>query len=217
MDARNNSTDASVILPPLDALQEGVFIDIRGPRDGAPVLVTCIVGGEHGTARQIVTDTGFADAALAKDLRVQAFDDLLEDLVERCYDDGRRLFTFDTDLLDNAHRHAHTGGGLAEILTDVKPALRHRQAQLTKQPRGKRGDLGLSDYLRQAGLPLAPHLGSKQGAQRLRYVRQQLHKHNAYASITGTAKAKWTKLLKQGEQDCLGLQRLLVALAPMHG
>ncbi|MBT4096564.1 MAG: hypothetical protein HOM68_23335 [Gemmatimonadetes bacterium] len=197
-----------------------MFIDIKGPRDGAPVLVTCIAGGEGGTdlvPEQTVTDTAFADAALAKDLRVQAFGDLMEDLVERCYDEGRRLFTFDTDLLDHARRHAHTGGGLVEILTDVKPALRHRQAQLTKQPRGKRGDLGLSDYLRHAGLPLAPHLGSKQGAQRLRYVRQQLLKHNAYASITGTAKAKWTKLLRQGEQDCLGLQRLLMALAPIHG
>ena len=36
---------------------------------------------------------------------------------------------------------------------------------------------------------------------------------SAYEAITGTAKAKWSKLLQQNESDCSGTQELLLLCA----
>ncbi len=201
-----------VNLPLAADLAHGLFLDLKGPHDGLPVLATCISVAER---IQCVTDMAFADAGLAKDLRVIAFEDWLSDLVERCHDEGTRIYTFDTQLLNAAHGHPPLASRLEAILTDVKPLLREWHGQ--KSAKGKRREPTLADFLRHAGLAVTPSIGSPQTAQRLRYVRQQLLKHGAYVSITGTAKSKWTKLLKQGEQDCAGLQCLMESLARAQG
>ncbi len=189
----------------------GLFIDVKGPVDDLPVLITCCGPGPVLTIQQVVTDMAFADAGLAKDLRVQSFDDLMAELIERAVEVDRGLVTWGAGLTAATERHTDLGRKLATVAIDVRPVLLDAAGSAAASPR-KRREPDLADLLRQAGLPIPRHLGSKQSAQRLRYVRQQLRRHDAYASITSTAKAKWTKLLHQGEQDALGLQQLLMAL-----
>ena len=72
-------------LPTPAQIRSAIFIDIKGPSDDLPVLASFFAAEDaEGVPVQVVTDVAFADAALAKDLRVQGFEDLIEDLVERC-------------------------------------------------------------------------------------------------------------------------------------
>jgi hypothetical protein len=66
----------------------------------------------------------------------------------------------------------------------------------------------LAEELAELGHPLPKRLGSRHTTPRLRYVEQQLQRHDAFEAITATAKAKWTKLLQQCRSDCLGLRQL---------
>ncbi|MBT3343866.1 MAG: hypothetical protein HN404_12770 [Gemmatimonadetes bacterium] len=202
-------------LPTPAQIRSAIFIDIKGPSDDLPVLASFFAAEDaEGVPVQVVTDVAFADAALAKDLRVQGFEDLIEDLVERCQQDERSLITWGTALADATDRHTQgpaLGRQLATLILDVRPALLATGTATGSKAR-KRREPDLVDLLRRAELPIPRNLGSKQSTQRLRYVRQQLARHDAYESITSTAKAKWTKLLQQGQNDCRGVYQLLTAI-----
>ncbi len=206
----------AIDLPASEQVRRAIYVDIKGPADDLPVLASFLSPEEgDGSPVQVVTDMAFADAALAKDLRVQQFEDFVEDLITRCQADGRCLFTWGTSLADATDRPAgpsSLGRQLAQVVTDIRPALL-ATVTVTGKKAGKGREPDLVDLLRQVGLPTPRHLGSKQSAQRLRYVRQQLARHDAYGSITSTAKAKWTKLLQQGQNDCRGLHDLTTSVA----
>ncbi|MED5414274.1 MAG: hypothetical protein VYC64_04935 [Candidatus Latescibacterota bacterium] len=193
-------------LPSAHLLQRSIYVDVKAAPEGPPVLFTMV---DDDRLQHVVTDTVFADAALAKDLQIRHFEDQVEELIERCERDDRMLIVFGADLHDQTTQHSRHQERLSQVLTDVRPVLLQTLAGDTRRRRGPT----LVDFMRKVDLPISRQVGSKQTAQRIRYVRQQLFKHDAYSSITGTAKAKWTKFLQQGEQDCRGLQSLLKKLA----
>ena len=60
-------------------------------------------------------------------------------------------------------------------------------------------------------LNIAPHVGERQAAQRISFVREQLLKrHHEFDALTPTAKAKWTKVLDYNWHDCYGLRELML-------
>ena len=71
----------------------------------------------------------------------------------------------------------------------------------------------LSDFATDLDKPIPRNLGARHTTPRLRHVQTQLRSHGDCASITGTAKAKWTKLLQQGEADVRALRNVALAAA----
>jgi hypothetical protein len=71
----------------------------------------------------------------------------------------------------------------------------------------------LKSYLPLIGYRLERYFGHEQAGPRIDFVRRQLLRAGDYASITRTAKGKWTKVLDYNWHDCFGLRELAVTVA----
>jgi hypothetical protein len=185
-----------------DVEARGIFLDIKGLRDRPPVVLGISV---EDTFEQIVTDPAFGDAALAKDLRVNRFEDEVRRLVSRCTRESRLIFAYSRQALGAIELFTTSGNAVADLYEDVRELalLWHEKSE-----RGGTADWGLADFLADIGHPQPRHLGTKHTTSRLRYVEQQLHRHGAYDAISGGAKAKWTKVLQQNESDTRGTRAI---------
>lgn len=183
----------------------GIYVDLLGLRDTPPVLLSVLVDESF---EQIVTDTAFGDAALARDLRVRAVVDELRDLLLRAAREQRRLFGF----------------GPAHALVRWTPSLRGLSghyddvADLTRlwyEREGRSIDdrRDLAGFLDDLGQPIPGRLARRHTTSRLRHVQSQLQAHGAWTHLTPTAKGKWTKLLQQGESAVRGMRTLALAAA----
>lgn len=179
--------------------ERAIYIDFKGLRDAAPVIVGQLV---EDVFEQLVVDARFGDAALAKDLRVNSLEDEVAALLERSRGEARRVCAFRRLELEMVDRFTCLGRELASVFVAVQEVV----------PGGP--DRSLADLLRERGHRQPGHLAPRHTTPRLRYVEQQLQRHDAYAAITGTAKAKWTKLLQQNESDCRGTRELLLPSDP---
>ena len=180
----------------------GVFLDLKGVGDSPPVVLGMAVDDGF---EQIIVDTAFGDAALAKDLRVNRLEDEVRSLVARCRSEDLLIFGFSRHVLDCIEQHTSCADSVADLYEDAQQLV---QLWNEKTERTSTSDWTLANHLANMGKPQPRHLGAKHTASRLRYVEQQLRKHGAYDAISGGAKAKWTKLLQQNQSDTLGLQML---------
>jgi hypothetical protein len=80
--------------------------------------------------------------------------------------------------------------------------------------RGAVSEWRLADLLRFIGYDVPPHLGKGNAAKRIRDVRRGLAvREGDYSRLTGTQKAKWTKLLAYNRIDCLGMRDIVLLAA----
>jgi hypothetical protein len=185
----------------------GVFLDLKAVRDSPPVVLGVAI---DDTFEQIVVDTAFGDAALAKDLRVNHLEDEVRSIVARCRSEDRIIFAFSRNVLDGLERFTCSADAVADLYEEAQQLARLWHEKTSRQ--GTR-DWDLAEYLADLGTPQPRHLGTKHTTSRLRYVEQQLRKHDAYDAISGGAKAKWTKLLQQSRSDTLGVRELTLHAA----
>jgi len=185
----------------------GIYLDIKGFRDRPPIVLGIAVGE---TFEQVVTDADFGDAALAKDLRFNRFEDEVQALVVRCRRESRRIFAFSRQILHAIEHFAPSAAAVMDLYEDARELalLWHEKSR-----RGAEPDWSLADFLADLERPQPRLLAPKHTSSRLRYVEQQLRKHGAYDAITGGAKAKWTKLLQQNESDTRGTRELVLHAA----
>ncbi|MEE2832038.1 MAG: hypothetical protein VYD18_06725 [Candidatus Latescibacterota bacterium] len=190
-----------------DVEARGIYIDIKGVRDRPPVVIGISV---DDVFEQVVTDFAFGDAALAKDLRVNRFEDEVRALLARCARESRLIFAFSPHALDVVGRYTPSGGALTDLYEDAQQLalLWH-----DKSERGGASDWSLADFLADMGQPQPRHLGTRHTTSRLRYVERQLNRHGAYDAISAGAKAKWTKVLQQNESDTRGIRKLVLRSA----
>ena len=190
-----------------DVEARGIYVDIKGVRDQPPVVLGFSI---DEVFEQVVTDPAFGDAALAKDLRVNRFEDEVRSLVARSTRESRLIFAFSRHALDVVHRCTTSGGALTDLYEDAQQlALLWHE----KSVGDGTSDWGLADFLADMGQPQPRHLGTRHTTSRLRYVERQLNRHGAYDAISGGAKGKWTKLLQQNESDTRGTRELVLHAA----
>ena len=188
----------------IDVETRGAYLDIKGLRGQPPALIGICI---DDTFEQVVTDTALGDAALAKDLRVNAFEDEVRDLLARCLGESRRIFAFSRQALDTIDHHTRAAAAVDKLYEDAQElALLWHE----KSGRGGTPRWSLADFLADLSQPQPRYLGARHTASRLRYVEQQLRKHGDYDAISGGAKAKWTKLLQQNRSDTCGTRDLVL-------
>lgn len=185
----------------------GIYVDLKGVRDSPPVVLGMAV---DDTFEQIVVDSAFGDAALAKELRVNHLEDEMRSIVARCRAEDRMIFGFSRSVLDSIEHFTSCADSVANLYEDAQQLTR-----LWHEKTGRTGtsDWALADYLADMGNPQPRHLGSKHTTSRLRYVQRQMLKHGAYDAMSGGAKAKWTKLLQQSRGDTFGVRELTLHAA----
>lgn len=191
----------------VDVETRGVFLDIKGLRDASPVIIGICMDDSF---EQVITDRAFGDAALAKDLRVNHFEDEIYALLALCARESRRIFAFSRQVPEAVERFTASAAAFENLFEDARELalLCHEKSQ-----RIDTADWSLADFLADLGQPQPRHLGTKHTTSRLRYVTQQLRKHDAYAAISGGAKAKWTKVLQQSQSDTCGTRQLVLHAA----
>lgn len=188
-----------------DVEERAIYVDFKGLRDAAPVVVGMVC---EDAFEQVVTDPAFGDAALARDVRVNNFDDEIEAMVARCRREARMVVGFSRQPVEAAMRFSSHGPAFDQCFEDARDL-----AQLWHEKSGRPGTSGwtLADFLADLGYPLPRALGPKHTGSRLRYVRQALQRHGGFDAISGGAKAKWTKLLQQSTSDTRALRQLALA------
>jgi hypothetical protein len=76
----------------------------------------------------------------------------------------------------------------------------------------------LAYYLRFVGYRVPPSLGPGNTGKRIRDVRQMLQRHQGqFATLTPTAKGKWTRMLEHNRHDVEGLRFLMIHLGRADG
>ena len=189
-----------------DVARRGIYIDLRGVRGRAPVICGLLVEERFD---QVIFDTDFADAALARELRINSLESEVLALLRMAREQDRCLFGFSPESLQ-----ALADTGMADQL---RPCYRDGQqigadwcAHTGKDGRSS-SSLGAMLSLVGAILPL--HLESKATTKRLREVRAMMQARGAFDAMTPIGKGKWTKLLKQNRARCEGLRTLMLALS----
>lgn len=201
----------STILTAQEARQ-AIYFDFEGTLTDPATLV-----GVYKVStgyRCIVLDETFREAALHSDLVQLSLNELVPHLLSLAYP-GRHLVswsTHDRNVLLSVASDADTNL-ISDRFRDGKKTAKRWQKKLNPNAPPIDGPHSLALYLSLVGYQVPVHLGTRQTAQRIRHVRDQLLKHGSFASLTPVAKAKWTKVLQHNRHDCEGLARVVVVAA----
>jgi hypothetical protein len=228
MTSRSSLLDVSL-------LERAVYVDFEGNANRPPTFVGALCGGEF---EQVVLEDTFScvcgsyaprphsapDGYQARlphcgraVLRTQTLELFTRELVARCQQEGRRIVAwsrYEKDLLVAAV--PDLTAAIAALYVDAKQQAKpwktcfHRNVRFMRTRRGGRHKL--KSYLPLIGYHLESYFGHEQAGPRIEFVRRQLLKTGDYASITRTAKGKWTKVLDYNWHDCYGLRELAVTV-----
>ncbi len=156
---------------------------------------------------QVIFDTDFADAALAKELRINSAESEARSLLRLAREEERLVFGFSPRCLEMA----------SSVEADqLRPLFVDGQQSATewcrRQGSNIRRSLSLGDLLRMTGVICPPGVDGKATSKRLRDVRAMMLARGSYEALTPVGKGKWTNLLKQNRVRCEGLRALMLAL-----
>ena len=189
------------------AARRAMYIDFRGVRGSPPALLGQLTEQRF---EQVVFDMDYADAALAKDLRVNALEAEVGALLERARDEERLVFGFAPRTLEILAQYRAAVSDLGLVYRDGQQL---GAAWCARAGKSERAAGSLSALLRSIGATRPRHLDSKATTKSLRDVGSMLRARGSYDALTPVAKAKWTNLLQQSRAHCEGLRMLTVALA----
>ena len=86
----------------LEEATRGIYIDFEGRKDHPPALVGILYDNQF---QQIVLDLRLKSAANAKSLRCESLKDVINGLLEECYEGNRHLIAFSTHELNVIRTH----------------------------------------------------------------------------------------------------------------
>ncbi len=192
--------------------QRGIYLDAQGVR-GCPPVVLGILVEEH--LDQVIFDTDFADAALAKELRINSVESEVHSLLQLARQEQRLVFGFSPGCLEMAG--PVEVDELCRLFVDGQQLgsewCRRGGNKSRRSSSSRRSSLGLGDLLRMSGATCPSGLDGKATSKRLRDVRAMMRSRGSYEAMTPVGKGKWTNLLKQNRVRCEGLRALMLALA----
>lgn len=190
--------------PRKKAIKRGIYLDFEGFQDKPPAMVGVLCEGHF---EQVIFSEELHPAAHAKGLCVSTLERELKDLIDRANRQKRWIFAYTRHELNE----------LEEWCPGLLPRMRQRYHDVHKFTKKwlnkfyhdeKPGDLSLQSLVDYIGHPYPKHLGTGQATSRLRSVINMLKRKGNYADLTGTVKAKWTKLLDYNERDCRSMKKL---------
>ena len=193
------------------AAERGIYLDAQGVRGNPPVVLGILVE-EH--LDQVIFDTDFADAALAKELRINSMESEMCSLLQLAREEERFVFGFSPGCLgmagpvevDELRRLFVDGQQLGSEWS------RRGGNKSTSSGSSRRSSSSLGDLLRMSGATCPSGLDGKATSKRLRDVRAMMRSRGSYEAMTRVGKGKWTNLLKQNRVRCEGLRALMLAL-----
>ncbi len=206
--------DGEIDTAPLTAVaaQRGIYLDAQGVR-GCPPVVLGILVEEH--LDQVIFDTDFADAALAKELRINSAESEVHSLLQLAREEERLVFGFSLRCLEIAG--PDEVDELRRLFIDGQQLgsewWRRGGIKSTRSGSSRRSSLSLGELLRMSGVTCHSGLDGKAISKRLRDVRAMMRSRGSYEAMTPVGKGKWTNLLKQNRARCEGLRALMLALA----
>ena len=92
---------------PAVAAQRGIYLDVQGVRGSPPAVLGILIEERFD---QVILDTDLADAALAKELRINSMESEVQSLLQLARDEERSVCGFSPRCLEMASL-------IAEILT----------------------------------------------------------------------------------------------------
>jgi hypothetical protein len=199
------------------AAERGIYLDAQGVRGNPPVVVGILVE-EH--LDQVIFDTDFADAALAKELRINSMESEMRSLLQLAREEERFVFGFSPGCLDMAgpaevdelRRLFVDGQQLGTAWRRRESSTNRGSSSCRRSGSSRRSDLNLGDLLRMSGASCPSGLDGKTTSKRLRDVRAMMRSRGSYEAMTAVGKGKWTNLLKQNRARCEGLRTLMLAV-----
>lgn len=171
-----------------------IYIDFEGCQGEPPSLMGIL---QEDAFEQIVLSQELASAAEAKGLRAASGAAVLEGLLACALQEGRRICAFSEHELHAAREH--WGIDLEPVYVNARPVVKRWWNRV--QPGERPLEWSQEALERAMGILRPQNLRSGHAARRLRDVRTQLQRRRTYAKLTGTAKAKWTTLLKYNRLD----------------
>ena len=188
-----------------DAARRAIYVDTQGVQGAPPVVLGTLV---EQRLDQVVFDTDFADAALAKELRISSVEAEAQSLLQLAQTEERFVVGFSPRSLMMMTAQAEVDG-LRSVFHDVQ--------QFAADWGERRGTVSkpgpsLGSLLRLVGRDCPPGLDGKATTKRLRDVRSMIQARGSYDALTPVAKGKWTKLLLQNRARCEGMRALMLAL-----
>ena len=187
------------------AAERGIYLDAQGVRGNPPVVLGILVE-EH--LDQVIFDTDFADAALAKELRINSMESEMCSLLQLAREEERFVFGFSPGCLGMA------GPVEVDELRRLFVDGQQLGSEWSRRGGNKSTSSGsnLGDLLRMSGATCPSGLDGKATSKRLRDVRAMMRSRGSYEAMTRVGKGKWTNLLKQNRVRCEGLRALMLAL-----
>jgi len=188
-----------------DVARRAIYVDTQGVQGALPVVLGTLV---EQRLDQVVFDTDFADAALAKELRISSVEAEAQSLLQLAQAEGRFVVGFSPRSLMMMAAQAEVDG-LRSVFHDVQQVATdwgERHGTVSKP------GPSLGSLLRLVGRDCPPGLDGKTTTKRLRDVRAMIQARGSYDALTPVAKGKWTKLLLHNRRRCEGMRALLLAL-----
>jgi hypothetical protein len=168
-----------------------------------------------GTFSQIIFDPVLQPAAETKGLSVEEPKQFMQYLLKRSIDENRRIIAY-TQHEKNTSKF-YFGVDLSPVYADARMIavkwlnrIKRKHVNWKKEHPSWNIDRGLKNFFELMGYYRPLHLGKEKTTKRIRDVRNMLTKRNGdYEQLTGTAKRKWTNLLKHNQHDVIGMRTLM--------
>lgn len=184
-----------------------IYIDFEGFKNKPPALIGILVDCAF---RQVVLDPVLKIAGDAKGLSVREGQEVLERLLIRAQDEGRRIAAFTQH--ESFKAMEHFGIDLDPVYLNAhwlgKRWWKDGRTPLGKAKKGQK--FSLDEFVRLLGLePVPGHLGNQRATKKLKAIRDQCLKKEDYEAVSSGAKRHWTNLLTYNKLDVEHVAKLV--------
>ena len=187
--------------------ERGIYIDFEGGRGVTPDLLGILVENEFW---QVALSPALSPAARATGIQVGSLETTVTSILDRCEEQGRRLFAFTRHELRVAEKHTDLGPRIWKLYADGHKIAKRWSSRLQGgKPRGK----DLKSFLRHIGRPLPKRLGGKTVLKKLWAVKKAFAGKVAPVSMPEAERDFWKEALEYNEFDCRGLRELTILAA----
>ena len=222
--------------PPVtvEEARRGIYIDFEGTMKDSASFLGVLAVNDSGA-------TEFDQPVFEKDLwpvvrghkpkkktgykpRVADFFDTFVALRERAESESRKVFAYSEHEVNEISERILLKREVQwwqENLLNARPYAKawkrgHYPDVEFKKAKNKPmgGKYTLDQFFKLIGYEVPAPLGAGNSAQRIRYVRDMLIRHDGnYRKLTSTAKGKWTKACLHNWHDCEGMRELMIRCA----
>ena len=206
----------------IDQAGSAIYIDFEGTMKDPPALLGFLIRSSSGDSfHQVALDHSFkslpalpesSDSALPYGTVEKTIEDLLN-----VAEESNRMFiawsTREQQVVKESNLPANVKRRFDNrYLNAITTAKRwrskfHPEVKFQSSRRIRKN--ALHNYMGLIGYDIPRAYGPGNAAKRIRDVKTQIERHNAFADLSPVAKAKWTKLLRHNLHDCSGMRAVV--------